>query len=141
MPDRIIGKWRELEITWNSHGLLKELSQSLPGVTENKHEDYQSVNSVFQAGFVGTFSKYRPKHFLPEPCFESRRSLQNPGQMKMKHYSQTPFYFKKNITFKWLHVSIHAESLSGLRTKPLKHNLLPRQAAQYAASFTAEGTS
>ena len=125
MQDIITGKWRELEIPWNSYGLLKELSHSLPVVTEYKHEDYQSVHSVFQEGFVGTFSKYRPQPFLPQPCSESRRSLQSTGQIKMKHFSQTPLYFKKNITFKLLHVSIHAESSSGLRTKPLKHNLMP----------------
>jgi hypothetical protein len=133
MQDRSIGKWRELEITWNSHGLLKELSQHLPGVNEHKRKDDQSVHSLLQAGFVRTFSKYRPKPFSPQTCSESRRSLQRTGQIKMKHFSRTPLYFVKNIIFKWLHVSNHAESSTGLRTKPLEHNPLPRQAAQNTA--------
>jgi len=41
-------------------------------------------------------------------------------QNKNKTQSQPQLYLKKNITFIHLLVSIHTESSSGLRTKPLK---------------------
>jgi hypothetical protein len=52
-------------MSWNLHGLSKELSQRLTGGTEDKHEDYQSVRSVFQPGFERTSSQYMSKHLLP----------------------------------------------------------------------------